>query len=89
MIEDNEHFKVIDAAYPHIGKKLSFLWGHPEFNTVITGLIYDTREGKRMGFPEPVLNAIFSLGLSHELEHPQLLAKQKEVWNLRHPGRVG
>ncbi len=83
MIQDNEHFKIIEAAYPHIGKKLAFLWGYPEFNTVVTGLIYDTREGKRVGFPENVLNAVFSLALNHEKEHPQLLSQQKEVWNLR------
>ena len=83
MVEDNYHFKIIEAAYPHIGKKLSLFWGQPEFNACITELIYDTRGGKRAGFPENVLNAMFSLGLNHEQEHPQLIAQQKQVWNLR------
>lgn len=82
-VQDNEHFKTIEASYPHLGLKFKALWGQPEFNTVVTGLIYDTRGGKRSGFPQPVLGAIFALALAHEIEHPHLVPRQKEVWNLR------
>lgn len=81
MIDDNVDFMVVNSAFPHIGKKLKFLWGNFEFNTYIGELIYDTRGGTRAGFSKDVIKSLFSLSLAHELEYPQFIPKQTNVWN--------
>jgi len=80
VIEDNKNFVVINEAFPHIGRKLKLFWGCPEFNTFMNDLQTDTRGGTRAGFPGPVLNALFMLGLEHEESFPQLVRKQADQW---------
>jgi hypothetical protein len=80
VIEDNPHYKVINAAFPHLGRKLKLFWGCPEFNVLMDELQTDTRGGKRAGFPGPVLNALFILAMEHEVAFPQLLGKQTDQW---------
>ena len=80
MIESNPNFKVINTAFPHLGKKLKLFWGCPEFNALMDELQTDTRGGKRAGFPGPVLNALFMLAMEHELAFPQLVKKQSDQW---------
>lgn len=81
MIDDDENFRVIAQVFPHIGEKLKFFWGHPEFVPYIDSLQTDSRAGTRSGFPGAVLNALFALALKHEDEHPHLAPKQVDIWN--------
>lgn len=81
MIDADESFKLITQAFPHIGKRLKFYWGHPEFAPYIDSLQTDSRQSTRTGFPGPVLNALFMLAMKHEGDHPHLAPKQSDIWN--------
>lgn len=75
LIERSEHFKVINHAFPNVGKKLMLFWGYPEFNTLVDDLIQDTRGSQRTGFPTQILSALLSLDAEHEAAFPQLTRK--------------
>jgi len=47
MIKDHPHFKVINEAYPHIGKRMDLFWGYPEFNFYMNQLLYENKMGQR------------------------------------------
>ena len=81
-IINNEQFLIINEAYPHIGKKIAFLWGQSEFNQMLCNLINDTRDGNRQGFPKPVASALLRLSMLHDAEFPQLVSKTSDVWTL-------
>ena len=70
MIEQNIHFKVVNSAFPHIGKNIRLLWGHPEFALYMGKLMADTREGHRQGFPDEVHDSLMRLIAQHDSEHP-------------------
>lgn len=80
MIENSRHFQLINEAFPHIGKKLQFFWGHREFGDFMDGLQQE-KEGKaRVGFPENVLTALFNLNEEYEAAFPELLVKPADKW---------
>lgn len=85
MIQDLADFRLINGAFPHIGKKLAFLWGHPEFHHLIDELQQDRREGERAGFPANVLMALFTLELEHDKAFPDLARPETDIWN---PGKA-
>ncbi len=80
MIRDNPDFKLINNTFPHVGKKLEFMWGYPEFNQLIHDLQHDNREGKRTGFPMDLLMALFNLALAHDKQYPNLVRGESDVW---------
>ncbi|MEN9374958.1 MAG: hypothetical protein RL710_115 [Pseudomonadota bacterium] len=82
MIDDNDNFKVINAAYPGVGKRLQFLWGYPEFHALMDELQQDTKGVLRQGFPEHILIALLDLESDHDREFPQLIAKKSDIWKL-------
>jgi len=46
---------------PHIIKRVCLLWGHPEFDSFISHLMMDSRDGKRQGLPWDVAEEILFL----------------------------
>ena len=82
-IADNELFQVVNQFYPHIGKKIEFLWGNPEFNDLLNRLINDTRDGAREGFPKPVASALLRLSILHDAEFPQYVKHySSDIWTM-------
>ncbi len=81
MIDDNADFKLINEAFPHLGKKLRFFWGYPEFGPLVDTLLLDARGGNRAGFPANVLAALFNLSEAHDLAHPTARAKPTDIWS--------
>lgn len=71
MIENNPLFRQVNAAFPHIGKNIRLLWGHPEFSIYVAKLMADTRNGQRRGFPDEVHDAMLRLLEQHDREHPR------------------
>ena len=83
MIKDMNDFKVINAAFPHIAKKLEFFWGEPEFNAFMDELQQNHRGNQpRAGFPADVLLALYSLAAAHDSAFPKLARKETDFWNL-------
>lgn len=71
MIENNPHFRQVNAAFPHIGKNIRLLWGHPEFSMYVSKLMADTRNGQRRGFPDDVHDAMLRLLAQHDRDFPR------------------
>ena len=50
---------------PHLAQKICVLWGQPEFEPFVNGLIMDSRDGTRQGLPwEAALELLFLVELS-------------------------
>lgn len=71
MIENNPYFRQVNAAFPHIGKNVRLLWGHPEFALYMAKLMADTREGTRRGFPDDVQDSMMRLLEQHDRDFPR------------------
>lgn len=82
LLDDNEHFRLIDGQFPHIGRRIKAAWGSEAFNPYMDGLFNDNRGGKRHGFPEPVMMALFRLAQMHELAYPQFNRPATDIWTL-------
>ena len=76
-------YALIELRHPHIATKITWLWGHREFEDYMSSLTMDTRDGKRQGFSAEVSKALISLWNGHQTQHPQL-AKQnnQDVWSV-------
>ncbi|WP_210545815.1 hypothetical protein [Rhodoferax sp. PAMC 29310] len=81
MIEQNKNFIKVNAAFPHIGKKIQLFWGHPEFVALIDDLQQNKRGEKRQGFSMEVANALNNLDSEHTLAFPKL-ARKSDIWGL-------
>ncbi len=79
-IRDHIDFQLIDAAFPHIGKKLQLLWGNPEFHDFVQRLEQDTRQGARAGFPADTLFALARLVLAHDAAFPDQAPSGSSIW---------
>ena len=52
-------------SLPHVVNKLCLLWGKPECDAYISGLVMDSRDGKRQGLPwEAAMELMFLAELS-------------------------
>ena len=80
-IQDNSDYQLIQAAFPHIGKKLELLWGYPEFRTFVEQLQQDTRQGSRAGFPAAILFALLNLVQVHEEAFPAAAPSKSSFWS--------
>jgi len=45
-------------------------------------LINDKRDGRRQGFPEDVMVALFRLMQEHDKQFPQFVLKITDIWSL-------
>jgi len=65
----NDDCMLVSEQFPHIGKPLRLLWGHPEVDGFIAKLFRDTRGGTRRGFPVEVRDALSRIQAHHHLIH--------------------
>lgn len=79
-LEENPDFKKMEERFPHIGRRVKAAWGHASFPLYIDGLFNDNRGGKRQGFPEEIVTALFHLTQLHDLEYPQFERKVADLW---------
>lgn len=81
-------YQTVNSKFPHIGKKLEFLWGNHECRTLLFDLINDRREtdqvGRRhaAGFPFDVAAALLKLISIHDEVYPQFVPKGN-IWSDR------
>ena len=57
----------ITAFAERIGDIIRSTWGHKECEDYLYKLMFDTRDGKRQGFPLPVASAIMVLHSRHQM----------------------
>ncbi len=81
MLDDDRNFNVVNAAFPHVGKRIRLFWGEPEFKPYMLDLQTMNRGGNREGFPTAVAQALFALTLKHGMEHPSLMQSKEDVWD--------
>ena len=82
MIEENAAFKVVNGAFPHIGKAIQVFWGHREFHEYMDNLQQERKGVVRAGFPNNVMNALLELTAEHDASFPELKPKMKDVWSI-------
>ena len=79
-IRATEHFPIIDARFPHIGRRLIQTWGSYAFYMYAGTLFTDTRGGSRRGFPPEILSAITRIVKVHEERYPRLDPRRVDIW---------
>lgn len=79
MINESKNFQQINEAFPHIGARLTPLWGLAEFKVAIEDLEKDNRNGQRKGFPIGILFALQDLDSEHDLAFPEH-ARKSTIW---------
>lgn len=79
ILTNSQQYKIINSYYPHIGNKLSLLWGYTEFNNYIATLFLDDRDGKRSGFPYEHMRALLTIAETHKRMFPNLLTT--DIWD--------
>jgi hypothetical protein len=52
-------------------RSIELLWGSTECRKVLTGLLFDNRDGKRQGFDPAASKTIFALLNEHDKRFPQ------------------
>lgn len=75
VLEGNPQFKVVQQSFERIADRLKLVWGHKEFRDYMDGLLHDTRDGTRKGFPAAVLFALHALSEEHDEKFPAFRAK--------------
>ncbi|MDR0378540.1 MAG: hypothetical protein LBI62_01090 [Candidatus Accumulibacter sp.] len=67
----------LEAYFPHVLYKLIAVWGYPEADTYLSGLLVVDRSG-RSGFPDDVASELFRLSAIHSMLH---LEETKDGWS--------
>lgn len=80
MIEDNDNFKVIAAAFPKIAAELKSLWGTPQFNVYLDDLEQDKTGRHRAGFSQDILTALLAIGDAHDKRFPDIVLQPTGKW---------
>ena len=75
MISTNYDYLLIKNRFPHIAKNIEMFWGHSELLSYINNLFLDTRDGKRQGFPEYIIKALWQLLDLHHKQFPNVDVK--------------
>ena len=73
------------SQYPHIAKKITYSWGHPECRALLVSLISDSRGGVRAGFSSQNAKTLFALLSRHDALYPQF-EKPADVWSVEPSG---
>lgn len=81
VISDNYHFKIVDASFPQIGRKIALFYGHPDFVRLLKELKINTRSTPRAGFPPDVLFALHALEEAHDSVYPHLQRHSPHPWS--------
>jgi len=75
VLQNIDHFNIINTRFPHIGKKITLLWGYKEFVVYMNTLLTETRGDTRQGFPPNVGSALLNLLHIHDTLYPQHMIK--------------
>lgn len=67
------------ARFPHLAR-LALMWGSLECRDFISGLILDTRQGTRQGFPAEHASTIFRLLQEHDADFPEFEPTARQSW---------
>lgn len=75
MLKESESFKLIDASFPHIGKRIFVLWGRADLIPYLNDLIIDARDDPALGFSTAVEAALHGLRERHDRDFPRQLGQ--------------
>lgn len=81
QLKVNEDFLNLQNAFPHISTKIELICGDLMLSDYFFNLMFDTRDGKRQGFPKPIVAAISKLHDFHESFFFEELSNQKLAKN--------
>jgi len=82
VLAENAEFMLVNSRFPRIGQRILATWGHSTFCDYVNELMNDKREGRRQGFPEDIMLALFRLMQQHDKEFPQFVLKITDIWTL-------
>jgi hypothetical protein len=82
MLATNNEFNCINSRFPRIGQKILATWGSAAFCEYTNELMNDKRDGRRQGFPEEIVLALFRLMQEHDKQFPQFVLKITDIWSL-------
>jgi hypothetical protein len=71
-VEDDIDFLEFSEKYPHLGKKITVLWGSAGGRELLLSLIADSRDGTRAGFSPQDAKKIFAILKKHDVLYPHL-----------------
>ena len=66
----DEDFALLAERVPHVANNLKTFWGSTYFHEYVDKLMFDTRDGKREGFPNEVAKAIYRIMKNHDELYP-------------------
>ena len=78
-METSEDYLLVQELVPHIAKNIKAFWGSEFLPEYITKLMFDTRDGKRQGFPDGVGKSLTNLLNRHDEEFPRVV--KYNVWD--------
>lgn len=70
-IDDDYDIQVINNGFERIALELKLRWGSEHLEPYIIGLLNDTRDNTRAGFPEYVCTALNRMLLLHQKFYPE------------------
>lgn len=82
VLAQNAEFKLINTRFPRIGQRILATWGQASFCEYVNELMNDKRDGRRQGFPEEIMLALFRLMQEHDKQFPQFVLKITDIWSL-------
>lgn len=75
------HFQIIKQHFSRIALGIELRWGSEELQPYIVGLLQDTREHTRAGFPKHIHDSLMSLIQIHNSDYPQFnKIKNNDPW---------
>lgn len=81
-VADDPNFKIIEAAFPQIARKIALFWGYAELVTYLRDLQGVADDRARTGFPSGVLFSIDQLAAQHDRQFPQLARINRDFWDI-------
>lgn len=82
---NNANFRIINERFPHLGAKMASYWGKPTFSVYVNGLMNDTRDGQRKGFPAELMIALWHILEEHDVLYPECRMRTTDIWSLNDP----
>lgn len=73
MFIQTGEYDYLQIKYPHITKKIMLYWGSRDMNLFFCDLLYNIRQGERIGFPIYDAHCIKCLFELHKKSFPQFV----------------
>lgn len=81
-LQTDYHFILIKNKFPRISLGIELRWASKDLEPYIIGLLQDTRENTRQGFPVQILSSLGSLLEAHGKEYPQYRFSSGDLWDM-------